>query len=160
MSRRCWRVGLGGLGLWVSTSVSAAVIAEQDFNALDDSGSQTFDSLVDGSLLTNAGSSNSADGLDFTSTFYDTRGANGPVSPTSDSSDFIGVNSFAGSNSPDVAADGAAVSSGTEHNFEFNDTDGRVELVFEPVDVSGTTGRVLTLDYWVADTGYESDDSD
>ena len=139
-------------------------IASQDFNALDDSGAGTTDSLPDGSFLTNSGSFNTGVGfgLQFRSTWFDTRGNDmglGPVTTSSDTSDFIGVNSFAGSNSPDVTSGGTAYSSGSEHNFEFNDTDGRVDLVFEPVDLSGFTGRTLSLDYWVADTGFESDDS-
>ncbi len=143
-------------------SVSLAdVIASQNFNDLSDAGTQTFDSLPAGSQLTNSGSfNNGGPGLDF-ATYWavDSRGVGmGPVTPSNDSSDFIGVNSFTGSNSPDVAPDGTPIQSGVEHNFEFNDGDGLLELRFESVDLSGYTDRTLELNVWINDTTYESDD--
>ena len=139
---------------------SGQVIAQQDFNSLP-AGTFTADQLPTGSQLTNSGSRNiGGPGLDFVSTWFDTRGVFfGPVTPSGDASDFIGVNSFAGSAAPDVAADGTPVASGVEQNFEFNDTDGAVVLSFEAVDVSGFTNRQLRLNYWINDTGYESDDA-
>jgi len=139
-------------------------IASQDFDTLSDAGAETTDQNPDGSFLTNSGSFNTGVGfgLQFRSTWFDTRGVTdglGPVTTSSDTSDFIGVNSFAGSNSPDVTSGGTAYASGSQHNFEFNDTDGRIDLVFEPVDLSGFINRTLNLDYWIADTGFESDDS-
>ena len=80
------------------------------------------------------------------------------MTTTNDSSDYIGVNDYSGTNSPDVAADGTAVASGSEQNFEFSDGDGQLDLVFETVDVSGYTDRTFSLDYWIYDTGYESTD--
>ncbi|MEO0992226.1 MAG: ExeM/NucH family extracellular endonuclease [Pseudomonadota bacterium] len=138
-----------------------ATIAEQNFNSLDSSSTSTTDSLPTGSSLTNAGAQNSGGaGLDFATFWFDTRGeTNGPVLASNDSSDFIGVNSFAGSNAPNVSADGTAVAAGSEHNFEFNDSDGRLELVFETIDLSGFENRMFSLNYWIADTGFESDDS-
>ena len=136
-------------------------IASQNFNSLTDGNAFTTDQLASGAQLTNLGSLNtdSSNGLTFATFWTDTRGVgSGPVTPSSDSSDFIGVNSFTGGNSPDVAADGTSVSSGVEHNFEFNDGDGRLDLVFEAVDVSGEIDRILSFDYWIADTTYESDD--
>ena len=139
-----------------------ATIASQNFNALTDS-ALTTDSLVSGSQLTNAGSFNSGGpGLDFITVWFEsdnTSGSLGPVTATSDSSDFIGVNSFSGSNSPDVAADGTPVASGSEQNFEFNDGDGRLELVFEPVNLAGFENRTLSFNYWINDTGFEANDS-
>ncbi|MBE9040963.1 ExeM/NucH family extracellular endonuclease [Oscillatoriales cyanobacterium LEGE 11467] len=137
-------------------------IASQNFNSLADGNAFTTDGLADGGQLTNLGSFNndSSNGLTFSTFWFDTRSVgSGPVTPSSDSSDFIGVNSFAGSSSPDVAADGTSVASGVEHNFEFNDSDGRLDLVFAAVDVTGEVDRLLSFDYWIADTSYESDDA-
>jgi len=139
----------------------AALIAGQDFNALGSASTRITSGVASGGLLPNAGANNiGGPGLGFRSFWTDTRGVgSGPVTPTSDSSDFIGVNSFTGRNAPDNAADGTPVAAGIEHNFEFNDTDGRVDLVFDAVDLSGFSNRQLSFDYWVADTGFESSDS-
>lgn len=139
-----------------------ATIASQDFDALSSSGGPSTDSLSDGSQLTNTNSFYSGGaGLDFATFWFDTRGVTdglGPVTTTSDTSDFIGVNSFSGGGAPDVNGDGVAVSDGSQHNFEFNDGDGRLDLVFEPVDVSGYVNRTLSFDIWVANTGFEATD--
>ena len=136
------------------------IIAEQDFNALSDSDSVTSDSLPSGSTLTNAGSQNiGGPGLGFITTWVDTRGEGTGPAVGGESGDFIGVNSFSGSNAPDVAADGTPVASGTEHNFQFNDGDGQLVLTFDAADLAGFENRALTFDYWIADTGFESDDS-
>ena len=152
---------LASLLLPSAASADPLVIAEQTFNSLSSASAATFDRLPDGGELTNAGSRNvGGPGLDFATFWYDTRGeGSGPVTPSSDTSDFIGVNSFAGSGAPNVGPDGTPVASGSEHNFQFNDTDGRVELVFEAVDVSAFSDRSLLFNYWIADTGYESDDT-
>jgi len=140
-------------------SALAVDIAGQDFNGLDDSQTFTADSFVGSGTLTNAGSMNSAGGgMDFVTTWTDTRGNNGPLDG-SESGDFIGVNSFAGSNSPDVAPDGTAVASGVEHNFEFNDGDGRLDLTFAAVDATGFTDVGVSFNYWITDTGYETGDT-
>jgi uncharacterized protein len=142
--------------------VHADLIGSQDFNSLSDAGIPTFDMLPSGSQLTNSGSQNSngALGLTFASFWFDTRGeTTGPVTAASDSSDFIGVNSFNGSGAPDVSPNGTAVASGVEHNFEFNDGDGRIELQFDPLGISGYTNVVVSLNYWITDTGFESDDN-
>lgn len=133
----------------------------QNFNLLSDAGTFTNQSAADG-ILGNSGSQ-SADGtkgLTFATYWSATRSGEivGPVTAANDTSDFIGVNSFAGSNAPDVAPGGASVASGTEHNFEFNDGDGRLELRFDPVNLSGLSSPAIKLRYWITDTGYESDD--
>ncbi|MCB9302781.1 MAG: lamin tail domain-containing protein [Lewinellaceae bacterium] len=147
------------LSVWAG-GLSAQIIAQQDFNSLS-AGAFTTDQLPSGVQLTNTGSRNiGGPGLDFASTWYDTRGVSlGPVTSTGDASDFIGVNSFSGASSPDVSASGVLVTAGIEQNFEFNDTDGAVVLNFEAVDVTGFTNRQLRLNYWINDTGYESDDA-
>ncbi|WP_017324270.1 choice-of-anchor I family protein [Synechococcus sp. PCC 7336] len=134
-------------------------IAAQAFNDLDSSSTFTTDQLADGEPLTNAGSVNSGGpGLDFQTFFFETRGAAGPAAGT-ESGDFIGVNSFIGANAPDVAADGTPVAAGVEHNFQFNDGDGRLDLVFESVDLTDIDQSFLSFDYWINDTGFEADDA-
>lgn len=112
-------------------------------------------------LLTHEASfnSNTALGLDFATFWTDTRGNDGPRNPADgDAGDFIGVNSFIGANSPDVAADGSAVVAGVEQNFEFNDGDGRLDLVFGDVDTTGFTNRTVSFNYWISDLGFEAGD--
>jgi hypothetical protein len=155
--------------LWASAALAVppgvvvTPIATQDFNALSDAGTFTTDSLPSGVQLTNAGSRNiGGPGLDFSATRYDTRGVvAGPVTTAvdGDSGDFVGVNSFTGTNAPNVAPGGAPVAGGVEHNFEFNHTDGALVLNFESVDVSGFANRFLSLNYWINTTGYEADDA-
>lgn len=155
----------GVLALLFATSaarVQAATIAAQNFNGLSDSATVTFDMITSGSALTNAGSKNANPllGMTFETRWFDTRGVGtGPVTPTSDTSDFIGVNSFAGSGAPATSPTGVPVASGVEHNFEFNDGDGRLDLIFDPIDTSGYTNRTLSLSYWIAATGFEATDS-
>lgn len=141
----------------------ADTIGSQNFNALDSTGSTTLDEVTNGTLLTNAGSKNiGGAGLDFTTRWFATRPSNttGPRTPAldGDSSDFIGVNSFSGANNPNLGPTGVAVAAGIEHNFEFNDGDGRLDLVFETVNVASYTGVTLGLKYWINNTTYESDD--
>lgn len=142
-------------------------IASQNFNAI--SSANTFnddDNLQDGDALTNAGANHVSTGagdLGFQTLFTNTRGTSneagtGSGPAATDNSDFIGVNSFTGSNAPATAADGTPVAAGSEHNFQFNDTDGNLALVFDTVDVSGFTNRTVSLEYFIGDTGYESDD--
>lgn len=145
-------------GLSVNGQVT---ISEQNFNSLSASGTSTTDMVTSGSALTNSASMNAAgSGLEVFTTFWnDTRGeTTGPVTATGDASDFIGVNSFAGGNAPDVAPDGTTVGFGTEHNFEFNDGDGELQLVFGALDLSGYNSRTLMLKYWINDDSYESGD--
>ncbi|MDJ0731058.1 MAG: ExeM/NucH family extracellular endonuclease [Crocosphaera sp.] len=138
-----------------------AIIAEQNFNLLSDQYTFTSDSLLSGSALTNLGSfnTNSNQGLLFETFWFDTRGnGNGPT-VGSESGDNIGVNSATGTNALNVAANGTSIASGIEHNFQFDDGDGRLDLVFGTVDLSNFNNRFLSFNYWIADTSYESDDS-
>lgn len=144
------------------TNAHATVLYTQDFDALDDGATFTSDVLSDGSALTNAGAAHVSSGgadLGFASYWFATRSNDAGPADGGESGDFIGVNSFSGSGAPDSAADGSSVSSGSQHNFEFNDTDGRVDLVFDAVDVSAYANRQVSFDYWVAPTGFESTDN-
>jgi regulation of enolase protein 1 (concanavalin A-like superfamily) len=147
------------LALFSFSSVHAqTVISSQDFNSLDASNSFTDDEVSSGSALTNASSFNSTGtGLEaFQTIWVDTRGIGNGPRDGSESGDFIGVNDFGGGGAPDVGADGTSV--GTNKNFQFNDGDGELQLQFSTVDVSGFTNRALSLNYWINDTGYESND--
>lgn len=161
-----WCAVLGACALLIGVTAAdagAVSIASQDFNSLSDAGGPSFDNLPSGSLLTNSNATNSGGaGLDFVTRYTDTipnPDGLGPVTTTSDTSDFIGVNSFSGSNSPDVAPDGTPVASGSEHNYEFNDGDGSIGVEFESVDVTGYATVTLSLDYWINSTSYEGIDS-
>lgn len=162
--------GLGSHnGAVASGTIGTTMIAMQDFNSLDSSGTTNTDNFpaatVDapltniGAAFTGPGDANHPGGvgMSFATTWTDSSGDNGPIDPP-DSDDFIGVNAFTGSDAPNVAPDGTPVSAGTEHNFEFNDADGLVKLVFDPVDVSGFEDLGLTLKYWIADDSYENND--
>jgi hypothetical protein len=139
------------------SAANAAVIAKQNFNGLDASATFTNDQVTSGSQLTNASSFNvGGPSLDFTTTWVDTHSTGTGPRVGGESGDFIGVNSFDGPNAPDVGSDGTSVSS--NFNYAFNDGDGRLDLMFEMVDVSGFSSNFLSLDYWIADTGYESTD--
>ncbi|WP_133469906.1 ExeM/NucH family extracellular endonuclease [Paraglaciecola marina] len=138
------------------------IIAEQNFNGLSSDGTYTTEAVTDGTALSNTGAFNiGGDDLDFQTYWFDSRSVgDGPIdtSEGSDGSDFIGVNSYNATNSPDVSAAGVPIADGIEHNFEFNDTDGRLDVVFEEVDVSGYENRQLTINYWINEDTFESDD--
>ncbi|MEL6741612.1 MAG: hypothetical protein AAFP26_13225, partial [Planctomycetota bacterium] len=156
-------VALAGMAGVAGIANAQAVFAGQNFNALSDADTFNSDSFGIGTsnnLLTNAGANNvGGPGLDFQTFWTDTRGNIGPVDPAGENGDFIGVNSFSGSNAPDVGFNGSPVASGSEHNFQFNDGDGRLDLVFEAVDTTGFTQRSVDVKYWINDTSYEADDS-
>mmetsp|Transcript_24859 Transcript_24859/g.38291 ORF Transcript_24859/g.38291 Transcript_24859/m.38291 type:complete len:266 (-) Transcript_24859:573-1370(-) len=138
----------------------AQIYGSQDFNSLNSSNAATSDGVTSGSNLTNAGAFNiGGAGLDFFTKWEATRSTatTGPVT-SGESGDFIGVNSFTGSNAPNVGPNGTSVNSDSEKNFQFNDCDGKCVLQFEAVDLGSATAPVLKLSYWAADTGYESDD--
>jgi hypothetical protein len=142
-----------------SADAGAQVLGAQDFDSLTD-GNTTTEQLPDGSTLGGAATMNAvpANGMTFVSVWNDTRGEGmGPVT-ASDTSDFIGVNSFGGAGSPNVAADGTPVASGSEHNYQVNDADGRLDVVFDPIDLSGFSAIRFSMSYWINSTGYESGD--
>jgi len=136
-------------------------IASQNFNGLSANNTSTTDMIASGMALTNLGAfSTSGSGINFKSYWIDTRGVTtGPVTVMFDTQDFIGVNAFAGANAPNVSPANVPYNSGTEHNFEFNDIDGRLELRFSPINLSDFNQIQFSLDYWINDTGYESEDA-
>ncbi len=138
---------------------SAGTIAEQTFNELSGS-AYTTDSVESGGRLTNGGAFNEGGpGLGFETFWIDTRGVGaGPVVPGNDADDYVGVNTFGGGGAPNVGPSGTPVGD-AEKNFQFNDGDGRLELTFNPVNVSGFQNRVFSLDYWINSTSYEEGDA-
>ena len=165
---RCGKGAELVLFLWLLLGVSACagasqegagVIAEQTFNDLSGS-AYTTDSLESGGRLTNGGAFNEGGpGLGFETFWIDTRGVGaGPVVPGNDADDYVGVNTFGGGGAPNVGPSGTPVGD-AERNFQFNDGDGRLELTFDPVNVSGFQNRVFSLDYWINSTSYEEGDA-
>ncbi len=140
----------------IGVHASAVQIAGQDFNALD-----STNTFINGAI-TNGGANNvGGPGLDFAMFWTDTSpsdGEGGPVA-SNEGADFLGVNNFSGNGAPDVNPAGIAIAEGVEHDFQFNDGDGRLSTVFETVDVSAFTGVTVSLDYWAAETTWEADDT-
>ena len=140
------------------------VIAQQDFNHIQEAQSETFDQVKSGTMLTNSGSTDFTTGkLGFRTYWTDTRTlGSGPLHSDqrqNDLSDFIGVNAFAGENAPDISPTGWKYQKGKEQNFEINDGDGRIELIFDPVELMGFVDRKLTLSYWINAAEYEDQDA-
>lgn len=53
----------------------------------------------------------------------------------------------------------AAWSTALGNGYNFEDTDGRVTLTFDPVDLSGTTNPQFSMDYFIRATSYETNTS-
>jgi len=143
-----------------SHALAQTTIATQDFNALSSSFTSTTASVASGQPLPNQGSLNSGGpGIDFESFWVQTRAnATGPIS-LPDTSDFIGVNGASVNGLPAASPTGAAVGAAGDHNYEFNDSDGRIDVEFEAVDMSGYQDREITLFYWVGTSdNYEGGD--
>lgn len=144
-------------------------ILNQDFNDLSGAGLSTFNTdqfgvgTSDNPLTNTAASYDGATpivgaGTPFVTLWTDTEGDVGPRDDDGEGGDFIGVNFFSGASAPNVDAAGDAVVAGNG-NFEFNDADGRLDLVFDNIDASSVEGVQLMFDLWVNDTGFESTDS-
>lgn len=163
-------------------ALAAATIEGASLNFTD----VTLDSSLGEQALTHAGAFNDRTdaGLQFSTTWFATRFTDGMEEGSPDlggdnlvdgpkttntinfveSGDFIGVNGFAGTNSPDVDPDGNTVLGDIadgigKHNYEFNDAEGTQRLTFEAVDISSFSGVGFSFYYWIAATGFESEDS-
>lgn len=146
--------------LSIAISFGQTVIASQNFNGLSDSGTSSTDAVNSGSALTNTGSMNTTtSGMMFQSFWLTINTATtGPNSSSFDPSDAIGVNSAITVNSPSVSPTGTPVASGSEHNFIFNDTDGRVEVRFAPIDLSSYTNVNLAIASYSNSATFENSD--
>lgn len=139
------------LGAWAGAA-SASTIAGTSFEAPAAVGGQytdTLDPATDHALLDNAGEPivnfTSAGGeLGFSSFYTNTRDGSG----LSDG-DFVGVTDFTG--------DVGAYTDGLQ-GFQISDPDGAMTVTFDTVDLTGVTDATLTLDLFVNETGYESED--
>jgi len=89
--------------------------------------------------------------LGFSTSWNDTRstGSGGPVDG-GESGDFLGVTDFTG--------DVGSFTDGSQ-GYQWNDPDGEMVLTLDAVDTTGFTDVELTFDLFVADTGYESNDT-
>lgn len=138
----------------------ADVIDGQDFNGFADVG-HVLEQVGNGGTLGGAGTmSGGGPGLGFSTRWLDTDkiGA-GPSASLASPFDIdrIGINGDGGNLAPDVAPDGTPVGAG-ERNFELNDADGTLELVFDGVDMSGFENRSVSLHVWVSDVAYAPDE--
>ena len=144
-----------------SWTASADFIIGQNFNGLNDTATETTENTASGNELTSGSSrdANTAAGMTFSTFWINSRGhTTGPVLTITDASDFIGINSDGGHNAPNVGPQGYPLTSKIEQNFIFNDGDGRYELTFDPVDLSGYENQELSLYYWINSTTYELTD--
>lgn len=142
---------LAGLVLAIASLAAvpagAVVVASQNFNGIADVG-HVIETTLDGTILTSAATThNGSSGLGYATrwiTDFDIK-----AGPSIDGSDIdrIGVNIDDGFLAPDVSAAGVPVGAG-EHNFELNDSDGRLQLEFAPVDMSGYENRRISFDLW------------
>lgn len=145
---------------WATTSFGQTVIASQDFNALAPVTTGFAEQVANNGTLTNAATQNNGGGgLNFSTNWQDTRAIGTGPSTNGIETDFIGINSFAGSGAPDVGPGGTPVAAGVEQNFQFNDCDGRCGVEFEVIDLSGFSNRAFSFKYWIRDTGYEDQDA-
>ena len=153
--------------LFAAASASADLIASTSFENEADLGFYDND-LADGTLVSGTGetvvllnsgagvaddgtvnstaSSVTAGDLGFSASWVDTRGDVG----LSDG-DFVGVTTFTGS--------GVGSYPDGVQGYQISDSDGLFRLTFSPVDVSAFTDVEVSFQYFLADTGYESDDS-
>ncbi len=132
-------------------AANAGVVAFSSFEELEAVGGQyvdTLDPATDHALLDNDGEPfvNYGGGaeLGFSSFYTNTRDGVG----LSDG-DFVGVTDFTG-----------AVGSYTDgqNGFQISDPDGLMTTTMETVDLAGLAAASMTVDLFVNDTGYESDD--
>jgi len=136
-----------------------AIIASQSFE-LEPTGSQYSSAAADGRVVADGAivdienndgqsvveSTAASDGtLGFDATWQNTRNDVG----LSDG-DFVGVTNFTGTvgSYPDGS-----------QGYQLSDADGQFILTFDSVDVSGFDNVTLSLDYFVQETGWESDDA-
>ncbi len=109
----------------------------------------TGDAAVDHPLLNNDGEApvnytSTGGELGFSSYYYNTRNDVGLTD-----GDYVGVTSYTGTvgSFPDGS-----------QGFEFSDCDGKMTTTFDEVDLSGHSNAYISLEYFVQETGWESDD--
>jgi hypothetical protein len=148
--------GLVAMGALFSfaTVAKAELIAFQSFENYEIAGVQytdTLDPATDHALLDNAGepvvngAPSGTDTVGFSSFYFNTRDGVGLTD-----GDFVGVTDFDG-----------AVGSYTDGSagFQISDPDGAMRVTFDAVDISAAPAAIGSMDLFIADTGYESDDA-
>lgn len=151
-----------GAVMAISGSAFAQAFAGQNFDIAPTSPSITSNAELVGGVLTGDGRVYAGTGpfdLGYTTLWTQTRnppstdmGVEGPLDRDNgftDSSDFTGVTSFTGSNSPNNYVSG-------NQGYEFNDGDGRITVQFDPVDTTGQPSRFVNLHFWFAPTSWEA----
>jgi predicted extracellular nuclease len=128
-----------------------AVFASTSFEEPGTGGkyTDTGDPATDHALVNNAGQAplnyTSVGGeLGFSSYYYNTRGDVGLTD-----GDYVGVTSY--------TSDVGAYPDGTQ-GFELQDTDGKVTVTLDAVSLTGKTNPNVNVQYFVKETGWESDD--
>lgn len=133
-------------------AVSYAQVASTSFEdgTLGDQYVDTGDASVAHDLVNNAGEAEvdlaataNEIGVDASYAPYDT-----PDVGLTDG-DFVGVTDFTPTGS-DPYTDGV-------QGYQISDTDGNFTLTFDQVDITNTTATTLSIDYFIAETGYEGD---
>ncbi|MDP6600930.1 MAG: hypothetical protein QGH76_01395 [Phycisphaerales bacterium] len=140
---------VGGL----TAGASADIIAYQsfEFDGLGGKYYDTGDAAVDHQLFNNAGEAwveyNGGDGsMAFTAWYWNTRNGSGLVD-----GDYVGVTNYTGGGV-------GAYTDGTQ-GYQLSDTDGMMSVDFGSVDFGGATDVMMSVDIFVASTGWEDDDS-
>jgi len=139
---------LGGL----TATAGADIIAYQSFE-FDGTGGKYYDlgdSLTNHQLFNNPDEAwveyNGGDGsMAFTAWYWNTRDSSGLVD-----GDYVGVTNYTGGGV-------GAYTDGTQ-GYQMSDTDGLMELYFDYFDFGGASDVMLSIDVFVASTGWESDD--
>ena len=141
------------LAVVAMSSVSTAQVIISTSFENDATGAQyvdTGDPSVDHDLINNAGeadvdSTNTVGDLSFDASYVNSRGGVGLTD-----GDFVGVTDFTGTVE--------SFSDGTQ-GYQISDADGQFDLTFGTVDLSGfSTPVTVSIDYFLAETGYEADD--
>lgn len=151
------------LQLVVAGSVSyGGLVVQQTFNGLSTAGRATTDNLSSGQQLTNSGSTHDgvSNGHGF-DTFWFSNANGGATGPTNGATQIVhgvhgGINPFGGADGPVTGGSGGPAA--TDHYFFVEDPDGRSDLIFDPVNISGVSDAVVSLQYWVSSTSWEAPD--
>ncbi len=109
----------------------------------------TGDPSVDHDLVNNAGEAN-VDSTTLIDLGFDARYVNTRNDVGLTDGDFVGATSFTGTV--------GSFTDGTQ-GYQMSDTDGRMDLFFDAVNISGQGNVTVELDYFLQNTGYESTDS-
>lgn len=146
----CFALGIVP-GLWNANADADVVLASTSFEN-DMTGAQyidTGDPSMDHDLVNNTGQAN-VDSTTLVDLGFDAKYVNTRNSVGLTDGDWVGVTSFTGTV--------VSYTDGTQ-GYQISDPDGRMDLFFDSVDISGQGDVTVELDYFLQDTSYESTDS-